>query len=437
MCLCSFSRRSLQREETALASTATDEAFAPSPLTSSCSSMPGPINATGPAPVHRDRSHANGTIEASHHTPPVVSAASGHVQSSSSPFLPASDTDSAPVPVPRAKSLEGVFPGTPQMSAALPRGFRRSEGTSRLSTGVTPKPFSTKTSRMSTQARFYSMDDSHNGQRERPQLPASFPRQGPDTAPDYKDDTRSSTHEAVHWRKKKEEARGKQMDSAPSIHSFMSASVLIPDKAVSASREDEADHRDMQVSLNHTPDSGTDFGFQARWDSTGARIRSVQPGSPAHLCHLQAGDEIVALGGQRVAEMSYEKWKANMDAALREGKLLMDIRRLSLNGHPDHHTSISKTSSLPLESESKAQVNGHPANLQVPSIGASSSCWSWNTAEERRRQEKWQMEQEHLLQEKYRRDQERLEEAWRRDQQEAALEENSGTEVRQRFEVEL
>lgn len=41
----------------------------------------------------------------------------------------------------------------------------------------------------------------------------------------------------------------------------------------------------------------------------------------------------MALGGQRVAEMSYEQWKANMDAALREGKLLMDIRRLSLNGN--------------------------------------------------------------------------------------------------------
>ncbi|XP_034156146.2 LIM domain only protein 7b isoform X3 [Pangasianodon hypophthalmus] len=455
----SFCRRSLQREETDLASTATDEAFTPSPLTSSSSSsMPGPINTTGPAPVHRGCSHANDTIEASHHTPPVVSAASDHVQSSSSPFLPASDTDSAPVPVSRAKSLEGVFPGTPQMSAALPRGFRRSEGTSRLSTGVTPKPFSTKTSRMSTQPRFYSMDDSHSGQRERHQLPASFPHRGIDTTPDYKDDTRSSTHEAVQWRKKKEEERGKQMDSAPSIHSFMSASVLIPDKAVCVSREDEVDHRDMQVSLNQTPNSGTDFGFQARWDSTGARIKSVQPGSPAHLCHLHAGDEIVALGGQRVAEMSYEKWKANMDAALREGKLLMDIRRLSLNGHPDHHAPISNTSSLPMENESNAQVNGHPVNglpskamhrsfhdnpvaiknkggsesaisdLQVPSIGASSSCRSWNAEEERRKQEKWQMEQEHLLQEKYRRDQERLEEAWRRDQQEAALEENSNTE---------
>ncbi|KAF4075313.1 hypothetical protein AMELA_G00233020 [Ameiurus melas] len=407
----------------------------------------------------RDCFHATGAIDASHHTPPVVSAASDHLQSSSSTSLPTSDTDSAQVPVKCTKSLEGVCSGTPQMSASLPRGFRRSEGTSRLSTGVTPRPFCTKTSRRSTQPRFYSTDDSHNDRRERHQLPASFPRQESDTSPDYKDGAHSSTHAAVQQRKKEEEDRGKRVDSAPSIHSFMSASVLMPDKAVSASEEDEVDHRDMRVSLNQTAGSGTDFGFQTRWDSTGAHIKSVQPGSSAQLCHLQAGDEIVALGGQRVAEMSYEQWKANMDAALREGKLLMDIRRLSLNGHPDQHTSIDNTSSLAVENETKAQVNGHPVNgltskvtnrsfrdnlvltknkggsesaisdLLVPSIGVSSSSrWSWNTEEERRRQEKWQMEQEHLLQEKYKRDQERLEEAWRRDQQDAALEENSGPE---------
>ncbi|GAA6067974.1 LIM domain only protein 7b isoform X1, partial [Tachysurus ichikawai] len=240
-------------------------------------------------------------------------------------------------------------------------------------------------------------------------------------------------------------------------------------------------HHDIRVSLNQTPDCGADFGFQTHWDSTGAHIASVRAGSPAQLCHLQAGDEIVALAGQRVAEMSYEQWKANMDAALREGKLLMDIRRISLNGHSDAHSSVGSSvssCSLPEESESKAQVNGLPVNgfpskatrtssredsvptknkgssaftvdssvylcggsesaisdLQVPSIGASSSCWSWNAEEERMRQEKWQMEQENLLQEKYRRDQERLVEAWRRDQQEAALEENSIPEVPQPVE---
>ncbi|KAI5089900.1 LIM domain only protein 7, partial [Silurus meridionalis] len=447
-------RRSIHREEPVMASIATDEASSSFPLTSSSSSMPATMCSSGHVPDHRGCSPANGTIEASHRTPPVVSRASDYIQSSSSPSMPASDTDSAPGPVQRAKSLEGVFSGSPQMSAMLPRGFRRSEGTSRLSTGVTPRPFGTKSSRMSTQLRFQSIDDPPNDQREQSHLPTSFPHQG---TPDYKDDSHSSTHSTVQQQKKQnEEKREKRIDSAPSIHSFVSASILVPEKVLCTSRQDEVDHHDMRVSLTKAPNSSTDFGFQAHWDSTGARIKSIQPSSPAQLCHLQAGDEIVALGGQRVAEMSYEQWKANMDAALREGKLLMEIRRLSLNGHPDHHTS-----SLPVENETKGQVNGHPdhglsvkatngsfhkgpdptknkggsesaiSDLQVPCIGASSSRWSWNTEEERRRQEKWQMEQEHLLQEKYRRDQERLEEAWRRDQQEAALEENNGPEVHQ------
>ncbi|XP_053333331.1 LIM domain only protein 7b isoform X2 [Clarias gariepinus] len=452
----SSSRRSLQREES---DSATDETPVPSPLTPSSSSMPAPVSSSDPAPDHRDYPRANSTTEASHRTP------TDHVHSP--------DTDPSAVPVQRAKSVEGVFSGTPQMSAALPRGFRRSEGTSRLSTGVTPRPFRSKISRKSTHARFYSMDDSDSSQQEQHQRPASFPHQGVDPLPDYKDDARTSTHAAVQGRKKEDEERGHRVDSAPSIHSFISASVLMPDKAVCTSQEDKADHRDMRVSLNQTPNGGADFGFQARWDSTGARVKSVQPGSPAQLCHLQAGDEIVALGGRRVAEMSYEQWKANMDAALREGKLLMDIRRLSLNGHPDDDTS-----GMPVEEETKEQLNGHHVNglpakttnrsfshnpvltkhkenehvltqnqnrrleffkqkggsaspipdLQVPSIGASSTRGSWNVEEERRRQEKWQLEQEQHLQEKYRRDQERLEEAWRRDQQEAALEENRDPE---------
>ncbi|XP_060716432.1 LIM domain only protein 7b isoform X2 [Tachysurus vachellii] len=459
-------RRSLPREESFVSSTATAEAFAPPPLTSSSGTMPGPVISPGSAPAHTGRSHSNGPVEATPHSAPVANAVSDHMPS-------VSGTDSAPAPVQRAKSLEGVFSGTPQMSSVLPRGFRRSEGTSRLSTGVTPRPFSSKKSRMSTQARFYSMDESDNSAQD---LAASFPLRGTDTTPDHKDDVRSSKHEAALWKEK-----GKRTDSAPSVRSFMSASVLVSDKAASGSGEDETHHHDIRVSLNQTPDCGADFGFQTHWDSTGAHITSVRAGSPAQLCHLQAGDEIVALAGQRVAEMSYEQWKANMDAALREGKLLMDIRRISLNGHSDAHSSVGSSvssCSLPEESESKAQVNGLPVNgfplkatrtssredsvptrnkgssaftvdssvylcggsesaisdLQVPSIGASSSCWSWNAEEERMRQEKWQMEQESLLQEKYRRDQERLVEAWRRDQQEAALEENSIPEVPQPLE---
>lgn len=145
MCFC---RRSLLREESCVSSTATAEAFAPPPLTSS--TMQGPVISPGSAPAHTGRSHGNGPVEVTPHSPPLANAVSDHVPS-------VTGTDSTPAPVQRAKSLEGVFSGTPQMSSVLPRGFRRSEGTSRLSTGVTPRPFGSKKSRMSTQARFYSV----------------------------------------------------------------------------------------------------------------------------------------------------------------------------------------------------------------------------------------------------------------------------------------
>uniref|UniRef100_A0AAQ5Z1L4 Uncharacterized protein n=1 Tax=Amphiprion ocellaris TaxID=80972 RepID=A0AAQ5Z1L4_AMPOC len=57
------------------------------------------------------------------------------------------------------------------------------------------------------------------------------------------------------------------------------------------------------------------------------------------------------------------------------------------------------------------------SDLQVPSLSPSTSSWSWDREEDRRRQEKWQEEQERLLQEQYQRDQERLEAEWQKAQQ--------------------
>ncbi|XP_067371254.1 LIM domain only protein 7 isoform X13 [Channa argus] len=59
-------------------------------------------------------------------------------------------------------------------------------------------------------------------------------------------------------------------------------------------------------------------------------------------------------------------------------------------------------------------------DMPVPPITSSSSRWSWDPEEERKRQEKWLKEQERLLQEKYKRDQEKLQQEWLRDQQEIA-----------------
>ncbi|XP_028999610.1 LIM domain only protein 7-like isoform X6 [Betta splendens] len=212
----------------------------------------------------------------------------------------------------RGPQATGVYKNW-SSSASLPRGFRRSEGSSRLSSAITARPFGTRLSRVSSLKRY------------------------------------------------------------------------------------NVDHSDMRVSLTLKPNSRQDFGFQTRWDSTGARVKCIEPGSPAELCQLCVDDEIVALDDVPVAHMSDEQWKANMTHALQHGSLTMDVRRYGNKGGSE--SAIS--------------------DLQVPSLHPSSCSWSWDCEEDRRRQEKWQEEQERLLQEKCRRDQERLEAEWRKAQQDA------------------
>ncbi|XP_073699244.1 LIM domain only protein 7b isoform X2 [Garra rufa] len=364
----------------------------------------------------------------------------------------------------RASLLESFYAGGTRASATLPRGFRRSEGSSRLSTGVTPRPFGSKPSKVSSLPRVYSMDDSHKSliseNRDHSIIPSFLGGQGKVTTSADTGHFRSSAH-PINLKKEEEERRDGRLSAAP-INSFVTkvtmaaSNIQTSPPVVSETRDITVGQSEMRVCLNQKPNSGRDFGFKAHWDSTGAFVKSVQAGSPAELCGLLIGDEIVALGGCRVAEVTYEQFKGSMDTAQQKGKLLMDIRRHGQNGRPEHYISISATS--PVETVVKTQVNGQPANgvlskmvngriqdnpvalnnkggsesaisdLQVPTISTTSSRWSWDHEEERRRQEKWQMEQERLLQEKYRRDQEKLEEEWRKAQQEVYGEEHNGTE---------
>ncbi|XP_056110413.1 LIM domain only protein 7b isoform X3 [Rhinichthys klamathensis goyatoka] len=403
----------------------------------------------------------------------------------------------------RDSFLESFYAGGARISATLPRGFRRSEGCSRLSTGITPRLFGAKPSKVSTLPKVYSIDDSHksliSGHRDYSIIPSFLSGQGKVTASAETGHSRSSTH-PINPKKADEDWRDGR-SSAPPVNSFvtkvtMAASMIQTSPVVSKIREIKVGQSEMRICLNQKPNSGRDFGFKAHWDSTGACVKSVQAGSPAELCGLLMGDEIVALGGCRVAEMNYEQFKGSMDSAQQKGTLLMDIRRHGQNdwgsghpslpykshktinltsanstliGRPEHYVSISTPSNSPVETVVKTQVNGQPANkaltkmvngriqdnpvalrnkgatvsswvylcggsesaisdLQVPSISSTSSRWSWDHEEERRRQEKWQMEQERLLQEKYRRDQEKLEEEWRRAQEEFYGEEHGAPE---------
>ncbi|XP_071002462.1 LIM domain only protein 7-like, partial [Oncorhynchus clarkii lewisi] len=224
-----------------------------------------------------------------------------------------------------------------------------------------------------------------------------------------------------------------------------------------------------RVSLTLKINSRPHFGFNTHWDSTGARVGGIQPGSPAELCQLRAGDEIVSVGGHRVAEMSHSQWKGMMTSALQKGSLTMDVQRYGNNGPTDtsrdatmmklaqingQEVLTSKSSKRgfqddPLTIRSKEhdlivlktqkrraeffnQEGGSASaisDLQVPSLSTSPSSWSWDPEEERRRQEKWQEEQERLLQEKYRQDQERLDAEWQQAQEEAGAERYRQAEV--------
>nr|XP_020465221.1 LIM domain only protein 7-like isoform X3 [Monopterus albus] len=343
-------------------------------------------------------------------------------------------------------------PGSWSRSASLPRGFRRSEGSTRLSSAITARPFGTKPCRVSPLPRLFSMDDNQglclNSEGENPLSPPS----------QVAFQTSTYYHQT-------------QLQSQPysNPQSNSNTSTGLPSTKV--------DHSDRRLSLTLKPNNIANFGFQTHWDSTGARVKFIQTGSPAELCQLCVGDEIVAVDGVAVAHMSYSQWKDKMTHALQTGSLTMDIRRygnkdwrtsegsqhnqlgqsrMALNltattpvrvGRPDHHvnsdvsvdTTVAKLSKINGQTDNVIQgkvIDGELADshrtakskggsesaisdLQVPSLNPSTSSWLWDPEEDRRHQERWQAEQERLLQEQYRRDQERLEAEWRKAQQDA------------------
>ncbi|XP_069381312.1 LIM domain only protein 7-like isoform X2 [Paralichthys olivaceus] len=386
-------------------------------------------------------------------------------------------------------------------SASLPRGYRRSEGSSRLSSAITARPFGTKQSRMSSLPRLCSVDGNGSqltSEKEKCLSPPSKSSLKRQTAASH---LRSPYQASLRLKKtsqikqsgtdqvgEEEGTGGSILSTQTSIktngfhHQPCTQPLPQPNSALQAQHYNSSalptstkvDHSNMRVSLTLKPNSVPDFGFQTHWDSTGARVKFIQLGGPAELCQLCVDDEIVAVDGVAVAHMNYNQWKDKMTSALQTGSLTMDIRRygnkdwsssegslhtqpgksrMTLNltaaapvliGCSDHHansTASTETAALKFNghtdnvkqgkvldggfaeghrtAKSKGGSESAISDLQVPSLSPSSSSWSWDREEDRRRQEKWQEEQERLLQEQYQRDQERLEAEWRRAQQDA------------------
>uniref|UniRef100_A0A674AFR0 LIM domain only protein 7-like n=1 Tax=Salmo trutta TaxID=8032 RepID=A0A674AFR0_SALTR len=349
------------------------------------------------------------------------------------------------------------------VSASLPRGYRRSEGSSScLSAGFTPQPFGAKSSRVSSLPRLYNLGNSlQNGNGSlistktapsRPQKMVTI-SEVPVTAQPWATANQSGVNQEVN------EEGGNQTQPSilktrvgpgpatcpkPSRKGPLPPS-LLPSLPVSVRQNGSAQVRHSdRVSLTLKLNSRPHFGFNTHWDSTGARVGGIQPGSPADLCQLRAGDEIVSVGGHRVAEMSHGQWKGTMTSALQKGSLTMDVQRHGDNGPTDtsRETTMVKLAQLNgqevtgvTSKSTKGGFQDEPltirrtggsasaiSDLQVPSLSTSPSSWSWDPEEERRRQEKWQEEQERLLQEKYREDQERMDAEWQQAQEEAGVE---------------
>uniref|UniRef100_A0A3B3WZ84 LIM domain 7a n=1 Tax=Poecilia mexicana TaxID=48701 RepID=A0A3B3WZ84_9TELE len=384
-------------------------------------------------------------------------------------------SSSSPDRQPQSSSMEPKPPAVSRVSASLPRSYQRSDS-ARLTSVVTPRPFGTQPSRISSLSRAHTTDESHKGVNgnvdvsKKASVPSRYHQYMTSEDEAQSSSAHSSDDEEEEEEEEEESTAAKGLSSTQSIRSLPSP--VKSDVSVSPAPGKETSKEDfceMRISLNQKPNSSRDFGFQAAWDSTGARVTSIQPGSSAEMCQLQAGDEVLTVKGLQVAQMSYEQWKSSLEEALQKGSLVMDVRRHGQHSPPETKTansSLDFTSRTVTESVlakeaptlvdvASNRVNGdfqdqpvtmrnkesEPISLKnlkrrseffeqggsesampdipVPAITpASSSRWSWNPEEERKRQEKWQKEQELLLQEKYKRDQEKLQEEWLKAQQE-------------------
>ncbi|TRY82297.1 hypothetical protein DNTS_009391 [Danionella cerebrum] len=336
----------------------------------------------------------------------------------------------------KPNSMDTKSSSLDQVSASLPKSYQRSDQITRLPSVVTPRPFGPQSNRIASLPRAFTVEDSvqrTNGEAESKEnkktpVPNRY-------AQNVTDDDRSLESSALN----------REAEKPPSPVPPVSRVSPLPK---SSSHSSEMGFSEMRISLNQKPNSSQDFGFQHSWDSTGVWVKSVLPGSPAELCQMQAADEILAVNGHRVADMSYSEWKSSMEEALQQGSLLIDIRRHGKNSssEPFLRSSLDFTSqqtketvlktvnvsSQPLNNygsnginggiredsvsmESKESVSvknlkrrseffeqgGSDASITavaVPPITPSNTRWSWDPEEERRRQEKWQKEQERLLQ---------------------------------------
>ncbi|XP_026074111.1 LIM domain only protein 7-like isoform X2 [Carassius auratus] len=223
-------------------------------------------------------------------------------------------------PLYKPNSMDTKQSGLDRVSASIPKSYQRSDS-ARLPSVVTPRPFGTQSNRITSLPRAFTMDDSlkrTNGETDslkKTTVSNRYAQYMKDEDTSQESPVQSSDEE---WKAPSPVPLVNRVSSLPK-----SPSPLIP--------PNEVDFSEMRISLNQKPNGGRDFGFQSDWDSTGVRVKSVVPGTPAEHGQVKVGDEILTVNGHRVADMSYTEWKNSMEEALQKGSLLMDICRHGKN----------------------------------------------------------------------------------------------------------
>ncbi|XP_031661539.1 LIM domain only protein 7 isoform X7 [Oncorhynchus kisutch] len=290
-----------------------------------------------------------------------------------------------------AMEQKPVPPSVSRVSASLPRSYMKSDS-ARLTSVITPRPFGSQSTCIASLPRAYTK--SVNGEMDVTQKSSAPSRYSQvmtseDEARSHSNSANSSGGEEEEVEEeKRERVRGvnptlvptlapspvppqaRSPFTAPQLPKVASSAPVSPVPAKDANKESYAD---MRISLNQKPNSSRDFGFQTEWDSTGAHVTSIQPGSPAELCQLQVGDEVLAVSGHRVAEMSYGEWKSSTEQALQQGSLTMDIRRHGRNNWDRDLPSLPCKSHKTINLTS---MNHHPTLIGSPNTATVNSTTS-------------------------------------------------------------
>uniref|UniRef100_G3NAN0 LIM domain 7a n=1 Tax=Gasterosteus aculeatus aculeatus TaxID=481459 RepID=G3NAN0_GASAC len=376
-----------------------------------------------PASSHRPVSERSGPVEAAAAVAAVSSSSA--LKRSPEPRLPLSGPQTeavAPSSAPlyqqpaQPSSMDAKPPGVSRVPASLPRSYQRADS-ARLTSVVAPRPFGTQSSRLSSIPRAFAVDDPQkrvNGDA------ASKKTSVPSRYHQYmtsEDQSQSSSAHSTEGEEEEVEDEDKT-ESVPSTQSVSPVPAEAPDGPSPAKESSQEDFREKRISLNQKPNSSRDFGFQAAWDSTGARVSSIQPGSPEPNPPIASLDFTSRASVEKLppteapAQPAPDVASNGVNGGLREQAVTMR----SKDSEPLSLKNLKRRSEFFEKGGSESAM----PDIPVPAITSTSGRWTFDPEEERKRQEKWQKEQERLLQEKYKRDQEKLQEEWLKDQEEVA-----------------